>query len=86
MTRTASAAAKHNLMLILLALAAAPVTFGNAVAGALAVSHVISWWWLAVTLGWAAIPLAVFARSVRYARQSQAARLSGGLAAGAGPR
>jgi hypothetical protein len=87
MSRTpASAAAKLNLMLIAFAFAAAPVAFGSAAVCALAGHRLISYWWLALTLGWAVVPSAVLTRANRYQRQVRAARLRDGRAAEPAPR
>jgi hypothetical protein len=77
----ASAAAKLNLAFIAFAFAAAPVTFGSAAVCALAGNRLISYWWLALTLGWAVVPLAVLARADRCQRQVRAAQLRDGRAA-----
>ena len=64
MPRTpASAGVKLNNMYIAFAFAVAPVTFGSAIVCVLAGKHIISYWWLALTLGWAIVPLAVLARA-----------------------
>jgi len=39
-----------------------PVTFGSLVVYVLASQHMVSYWWLALTLGWAVVPLAILAR------------------------
>lgn len=65
----ASAASKFVHMQIAFALTAAPVTFGNGVVLALASRHLISDWWLALTFGWAVVPLTVYLRMQRYLRQ-----------------
>jgi hypothetical protein len=75
MPRTsASAWVKLNQMYIAFALALAPVTLGSLVVYVLAGNHLISCWWLALTLGWAIIPLAIRVRALRYARQVQSAQ------------
>ena len=75
MTQTpASAEVKLNQMYIAFAFAVAPVTFGSAIVCVLAGKHIISYWWLALTLGWAIVPLAVLARTRRCERQAQQAR------------
>ena len=75
MTQTpASAGVKLNQMYIAFAFAVAPVTFGSAIVCVLAGKHIISYWWLALTLGWAIVPLLVLARAHRYERQSQQAQ------------
>jgi hypothetical protein len=83
-----SAGAKLIRMQIAIALATVPATFGTAVACVLAGNHLISYWWLAVTLGSAGVPLAVFLRMQRYARQASGARPGppGGRTAGLTPR
>ena len=82
MPRTpASAAAKLNLMFVAFAFAVAPVAFGSAAVCALAGNRLISYWWLALTLGWAVVPLAVLARGNRYQRQARVAQLRDGRAA-----
>jgi len=87
MPRTpASAAAKLIRMQVAFALAAAPATFGTAVICVLASNHLVSYWWLALTLGWAGVPLAVFLRMDRSARQVRAARPFGDRTAGLAPR
>lgn len=79
MPRTpASAAAKLNLMFFAFAFAAAPVAFGSAAVCALAGNRLISYWWLALTLGWAVVPSAILTRANGYQRQVRAAQLSGG--------
>jgi hypothetical protein len=86
MPRTpASAAAKLIRMQVAFALAA-PATFGTAVICVLASNHLVSYWWLALTLGWAGVPLAVFPRMDRSARQVRAARPFGDRTAGLSPR
>jgi len=70
----ASAEVKLNQMYIAFAFAVAPVTFGSAIVCVLAGKHIISYWWLALTLGWAIVPLLVLARAHRYERQSQQAQ------------
>jgi hypothetical protein len=74
-------AAKLNLMFIAFAFAVAPVAFGSAAGCALAGHRLISYWWLALTLGWAVVPSAIFARANRYQRQVRAAQLRDGRAA-----
>lgn len=82
MLRTpASAAATLNLMYIVFAFAAAPVTFGSTAVCALAGNHLISYWWLALTFGWAVVPLAILTRANRLQRQMRTARLFDGRAA-----
>jgi hypothetical protein len=71
-------AAKLNLMFIAFAFAAAPVAFGSAAACALADNRLISYWWLALTLGWAVVPSAVLTRASRCRRLVRAAQLSCG--------
>jgi hypothetical protein len=68
----ASAGVKLNQMYIAFAFAVAPVTFGSAIVCVLAGKHIISYWWLALTLGWAIVPLAVLARARRQAKRGQA--------------
>jgi hypothetical protein len=70
----ASAMVKLNQMLIAFAFALAPVIFGSLVVYLLASNHLISYWWLALTLGWAVIPLAILVRALRYARRVQPAQ------------
>jgi hypothetical protein len=65
----ASAGVKLARMHIALALTLAPALFGSMAVYLLARSHLISYWWLALTLGSAIIPLVIFVRSLRYARQ-----------------
>ena len=75
MPRTpASAMVKLNQMYIAFAFAVAPVTFGSAIVCVLAGRHIISYWWLALTLGWAIVPLLVLGRALRCERQSQQAQ------------
>jgi hypothetical protein len=74
----ASAGVKLNQMYIAFAFAVAPVTFGSAIVCVLAVKHIISYWWLALTLGWAVVPSAILTRANGYQRQVRAAQLSGG--------
>ena len=82
----ASAAAKLNLMFIAFAFAVAPVAFGSAAVCALAGNRLISYWWLALTLGWAVVPSAIFTRANRCQRQARAAQLRDGRAAEPAPR
>jgi hypothetical protein len=87
MPRTpASAAVKLIRMQVAFALAAAPAAFGTAIICVLAGNHLVSYWWLALTLGWAGVPLALFLRMQRYARRVHAARPHGDRAAGLTPR
>jgi hypothetical protein len=87
MPRTpASVAARLNLMFIAFAFAAVPVTFGSAAVCALADNRLISYWWLALTLGWAVVPSAILTRANRYQRQVCAAQLRDGRAAEPAPR
>ncbi len=87
MLRTpASAAAKINLLVIAFAFAAAPVGFGSAAVCALAGNRLISYWRLALNLGWAIVPLAVLTRIRRCQRQVSAEQLPGGRAAESVPR
>jgi hypothetical protein len=75
MPRTpASAGVKLYQIYIAFAFAVTPVTFGSAIVCVLAGKHIISYWWLALTLGWAVVPLAVFARARRYERRAQQAQ------------
>jgi hypothetical protein len=77
MPRTAaSAGAKLNLMLIAFAFTAVPVTFGSAIVCVLAGSRLISYWWLALTFGWAVVPLAILVRAIGYQRRVHAAQPS----------
>jgi membrane protein YdbS with pleckstrin-like domain len=69
-----SAAVKLAQMHIAFAFALAPVTLGSLALYVLASNHLISYWWLAVTLGWVIVPLAILVRALRYARRIQAAR------------
>ena len=50
------------------AFALTPVTFGSLVVYVLASNHLISYWWLALTVGWGIVPLAILVRALRYAR------------------
>jgi hypothetical protein len=77
-----SAAAKLIRMQVAFALAAAPATFGTAVVLALGSRHLISYWWLALTLGWNVVPLSVYLRMQRFASRVRSARLPGDRAAG----
>lgn len=87
MPRTpASAAAKLNLMFIAFAFAAAPVALGSAAVCALAGNHLISYWWLALTLGWAVVPSAILTAATRCQRLGRAAQLCDGRAAEPAPR
>jgi hypothetical protein len=52
------------------AFAVTPVTFGSLVIYVLASHHLISYWWLAFTLGWAIVPLGILLRSPRHARRT----------------
>jgi hypothetical protein len=72
----APAAAKLIRTQIAFAVTAAPVTFGTAVICGLASTHLTSYWWLALSLGWAGVPLTIFVRMRRYARRL--ARVNGG--------
>ena len=75
MPRTpASAGVKLSQMYIAFAFAVASVTFGSAIVCVLAGRHIISYWWLALTLGWAIVPLLVLGRALRCERQSQQAQ------------
>ena len=74
MPRTrASAGARLNQAHVAFAFAVTPVTLGTLVVCALAGSRLISYWWLALPLGWAIVPLAILVRACRYARQVQPA-------------
>lgn len=86
MPRTPASAARLNLMFIAFAFAAVPVTFGSAAVCALADNRLISYWWLALTLGWAVVPSAILTRANRYQRQVRAAQLRDGRAAEPAPR
>jgi hypothetical protein len=87
MPRTpASAAAKLNLMLIAFAFAVAPAALGSAAVCALASNRLISYWWLALTLGWALVPSAILTRANRYQRQARTAQPGDGRAAEPAPR
>ena len=50
------------------AFAAAPATYGSGVVYVLGSHHVISYWWLALALCCAALPLAVLLNMQRHAR------------------
>jgi hypothetical protein len=69
----AATGAKHFHPHIAFAFAAAPTTYGSGVAYVLGSHHVISYWWLVLTLCWAVIPLAVFLGLQRYARAMRTA-------------
>ena len=87
MPRTpASAAARLNSMFIAFAFAAAPVAFGSPAVRALVGNHLISYWRLALTLGWAVVPSAILTRANRYQRQARAAHICAGRAAKPAPR
>jgi hypothetical protein len=87
MLRTsASAGAKLNLMLIAFAFTAFPVTFGSAIVCVLAGRRLISYWWLALTVGWAVVPLAVLLGAIGYQRRVRAAQPRGVRAAEPAPR
>ena len=58
-----------NRALIIFAVTLAPVTAGGAVIGELASRHVLGYWWLAVPLGCAAVPLAVLVAGLAIARR-----------------
>ena len=58
-----------NRALIIFAVTLAPVTAGGAVIGELASHHVLGYWWLAVPLGCAAVPLAVLVAGLAIARR-----------------
>lgn len=73
MPRTpASAGGKLTLMSIAFGLALIPVTLGSPAVYVFASNHLISYWWLALTLGWAVVPLAILVRALRYARLANA--------------
>jgi hypothetical protein len=61
-------------MHVAFAVAMTPVTLGSLVVYVLASNHLISYWWLAVALGWAIVPLAILVRARRYARRVQPAQ------------
>jgi hypothetical protein len=87
MPRTpASAAGGLNLMFIAFAFASAPVALGSAAVCAVAGNRLISYWWLALTLGWAVVPSAILTRANRYQRQARAARPCATRAAEPAPR
>lgn len=68
----ASASVKLTRMSVAYGVALAPVGLGSAVVYVFASHHLISYWWLALTLGWAIVPLAILVRAVRYARRADA--------------
>ncbi len=70
----ASAGAKLAQMYVAFAFALAPVTFGSLIVYVLANHHLISYWWLALTFGWATVPLAILVRALRYGRRIQRAQ------------
>lgn len=80
-----SVGAKLARMQIVFALAAVPATFGTAVVCVLGINHFISYWWLALCLGWAVIPLSVFLHVQRYLRRVRSGRPPGDRAAGLAP-
>jgi hypothetical protein len=74
MPRTpAATGAKYVHTQIAFAFAAAPTTYGSGVVYVLGSHHVISYWWLALTLCWAAIPLAVLLSLQRHERATRTA-------------
>ena len=77
MPRTpASAAVKLIRTQVAFAMTAAPATLGTAVICVLAGNHLVSYWWLALTLGSAGVPLALFLRMQHYARAARPAGLT----------
>jgi hypothetical protein len=70
----ATVGVKLNQMYIAFGFVLAPVTFGSAIVCVLAGKHIISYWWLALTLGWAIVPLLVFARARHCERQAEQAQ------------
>jgi hypothetical protein len=70
----ASARVKLNRMYVAFAFALAPVTLGSLVVYVLASNHLISHWWLALTFGWAIVPLVILVRAHGYARRVHQAR------------
>ena len=55
-------------MYVAFAFTLTPVTFGSLVVYTLAGNHLISYWWLALTVGWGIVPLVILVRGLRYAR------------------
>ena len=73
MPRTpATAGVRLARMYVAFAFALTPVTFGSVVVYILASNHLISYWWLALTVGWAIVPLAILVCALRYARPGAA--------------
>jgi len=82
---SSSVSAKFARMQIALALAAAPLTFATSVVWVLGISHSISYWWLALSLGWTIAPLSFFLRLQGYARRECSVRVPGDRPAGLTP-
>lgn len=74
MRNPSSPGVRYHRMHIWFAVASAPVTLGSGVVRILGVIHVISYWWLALTLGWVIVPAVLLFRMVRYGRRLDAAR------------
>ena len=70
--RPAPAGVRLVRMHVAFAFVLTPVTFGSLVVYILASHHLISYWWLALTLGWGIVPLAILVRALRYARPDTA--------------
>jgi hypothetical protein len=77
-----SAAAELIRMQVAFALAVTPAAFGTAVVLAFGSRHAVSYWWLALSLGWNVVPLSVYLRMQRFMRRVRSARLPGERAAG----
>lgn len=69
-----SAGVRLTWVQVAFAFALIPVTLGIPVVYVLASNHLISYRWLALTLGWAIVPRAILVPALRYARRVQPAQ------------